>query len=270
MNAHAVRTWGWVLVVGLATAACSGSDSDENVDAGAAGAAGQAGGGLGGGSGAGTGGGATGGAAGAAGAAGTSAGSCNPDPLLTNLPPLWNGNSVDMYDCQVLKYTAKYSEPDAMIFKAIIYVESRFQFDAIGCTGNTDCCPEWGWAGNECGCLGCMQSGPSCGGTSTLGLLPDNHVNLETDPSSSNWANSVFNPDVAIELGIAGIAYNRSQAKTTFPGCTEDQYTMMAIGNFNHYGSTKSCTEYNFEYDNAVLEAYREYSTASGWAAHSY
>jgi hypothetical protein len=212
----------------------------------------------------------TGGAPASGGSAGTAGGSCEPDPLKTNLPVLWNGNSVDMYDCPILKHTAKYNEPDAMIFKAIVYVESRFQFDAVGCTGNTGCCPQWGWSGSECGCLGCMQSGPSCGGTSTLGLLPDNHVDLETDPNSPNWANSVFNPDVAIELGIAGIAYNRAQAKTQFPDCTEEQYTMMAIGNFNSYGSTKSCTEYNFEYDNAVLDAYKEYSTASGWQAHSY
>jgi hypothetical protein len=48
------------------------------------------------------------------------------------------------------------------------------------------------------------------------------------------------------------------------------QYTMMAIGNFNSYGSTKSCTVYNLDYDNAVLDAYRQYSTAAGWSAHPY
>src|SRR5512135_94416 len=83
---------------------------------------------------------------------------CDPDPLKTSLPPLWNGNSVDMYDCPILELTAKYSEPDAMIFKAIIYVESRFQFDAIGCTGNSGCCPQRSWSGNECACLGAMQT----------------------------------------------------------------------------------------------------------------
>lgn len=212
----------------------------------------------------------TGGVSGAGASAGTGGAPCDPDPLETHLEPLWNGNSVDMYDCQILKFTAKYAEPDAMIFKAIVYVESRFQYDAVGCTGNTQCCPQWGWAGSECGCLGAMQTGPSCGGTSTLGLLPDNHVNLETDPHSAGWSNSVFNPEVNIELGIGGIAYNRAQAKAQFPGCTEDQYTMMAIGSFNSYGSTKSCTEYNFDYDNAVLEAYAEYAAASGWPAHSY
>ena len=59
---------------------------------------------------------------------------CDPDPLRTNLDPLWNGNSVDEYDCPILEYTAEYGELDAMIFKAMVYVESRFQYDAVGCT----------------------------------------------------------------------------------------------------------------------------------------
>jgi hypothetical protein len=190
--------------------------------------------------------------------------------LKTNLPPLFNGMSVDAYDCPILTFTAKYGEPDAMIFKAIIYVESRFKSDAVGCTGNSGCCPQSGWTGTECGCLGAMQTGPQCGGPSMLGLLPNGHVDLETNSSSPDWANSVFNPQVNIELGIAGIAGNRAQVKKQFPGCTEDQYTMMAIGNFNSYGSTKSCTVYNAAYDNSVLDAYRTYSTASGWPAHLY
>jgi hypothetical protein len=197
-------------------------------------------------------------------------GSCDPDPLKTNLPVLWNGNSVDMDDCPILEFTAKYHEPDAMIFKAIIYVESRFQYDAVGCTGNGPCCPQSGWTAEECACLGSMQTGPACGSSSTLGLLPSGHVDLATDPSSPDWANSVFNPEVNIELGISGIAGNRAQVKQQFPGCTEDQYTMMAIGNFNSYGSTKSCTVYNVDYDNAVLDAYKQYSTAAGWSAHPY
>jgi len=198
------------------------------------------------------------------------AGTCDPDPLKTNLPPLFNGNSVDMYDCPILSLTAKYNEPDAMIFKAIIYVESRFQYDAVGCTSNSNCCPQANWTGEECDCLGVMQSGPTCGGSSMLGLLPNGHPDLETNPSASDWSNSCFNPAVAIELGISGIHFNRMQAMQQFPGCTTDQYTMMAIGNFNNYGSTKSCTQYNDTYDTSVLAAYQQYSMASGWAAQSY
>lgn len=240
---------------------CSGG-SDSNGNGG--GDAGGAGGGAGAGGGS--------GAAGGGGGASTppDAGTCSPDPLLTKLPPLFNGNSVDMYDCPILEFTAKYNEPDAMIFKAIIYVESRFQYDAVGCTSNTGCCPQSGWTGEECDCLGPMQTGPTCGGTSALGLLPDGHVDLETNPGASDFANSVFNPEVNIELGISGIAGNRAQVKLEFPGCTEDQYTLMAVGNYNNYGSTKSCTVFNTTYDDAVLAAYKTYSAASGWPAHAY
>jgi hypothetical protein len=206
------------------------------------------------------------------------AGSCAPDPLHTGLPPLFNGNSVDGDDCPILAFTTKYGEPDAMIFKAIIYVESRFQYDAVGCTGNSGCCPARGWTGAECGCLGAMQTGPWCNASnlppgcsaSDLGLLANGHVDLETNPAAGDWANSVFNPEVNIELGIAGIACNRAQAKAMFPGCTEDQYTMMAVGNFNSYGSTQSCTTYNFAYDSSVVDAYTMYAAAAGWSAHPY
>src|SRR5438045_1645646 len=45
------------------------------------------------------------------------AGACDTDPLKTGLPPLFNGLSVDAYDCAIVTFTAKYGEPDAMIFK---------------------------------------------------------------------------------------------------------------------------------------------------------
>jgi hypothetical protein len=214
----------------------------------------------------------------AVGDASTAPSSCDPDPLRTNLAPLWNGLSVDIDDCPIIEFATKYNEPDAMIFKAIIYVESRFQYDAVDCTGNGPCCPARGWTASECACLGAMQTGPWCDSTNLPagctatghGLLPNGHVDMETNPNGENWANSVFNPAVNIELGIAGIACNRAQAKAAYSGCTEDQYTMMAVGNFNSYGSTQSCTEYNFVYDTAVLDAYNSYSTAAGWPAHPY
>ena len=197
-------------------------------------------------------------------------GPCDPDPLRTNLEALWNGNSVDAYDCPFLQYTELYNEPDAMIFKAIAYVESRFQYDAVGCTGNGPCCPEIGWSAAECACLGMMQNGPACGATSGPGLLPNGHVNLETDPDCAEFSNSIFNPVVNIEIAVSRVSRNRERMMENFPGCAEDQYTMMAIGEYNNYQSTESCTVFNFEYDTAVLEAYSEYSAAAGWPTHPY
>jgi hypothetical protein len=197
-------------------------------------------------------------------------GPCDPDPLRADLPLLWNGNSVDAYDCPILEYTAKYDEPDAMIFKAMLYVESRFQYDAVGCTDNGPCCPEIGWSAAECACLGMMQNGPDCGATSGLGLRSDGHPNMETNPDCAAFTNSVFNPVVNIEIGISRVSRNRARMMEDFPGCTEDQYTMMAVGEYQRYRSTQSCTAYNFGYDSAVLEAYNEYSAAAGWPTRPY
>ncbi len=55
-----------------------------------------------------------------------------------------------------------------------------------------------------------------------------------------------------------------------FTGCTTDQYTMMAVGNYNSYGSTTSCTNMNKAYDDLVIAAYNQYSAAAGYSAHAY
>lgn len=195
---------------------------------------------------------------------------CDPDALRTDLPPLWNGMSVDVDDCPILEFTATYNEPDAMIFKAMIKVESNFMYSAIGCEGRGPCCPEVGWAGDECGCLGVMQCGPECGAYSGLGLLSNGHPNMETDPNCGEFNNSIFNPVVNIEIGISRVARNRQRMMDNFSGCTEDQYTMMAIGEYHTYQSSESCTVFNYGYDRAVLEAYNEYAAAAGWPARPY
>jgi hypothetical protein len=116
-----------------------------------------------------------------------------------------------------------------------------------------------------------MQIVPACKGPITAPLLlPNGHPDLEKDPSAAAFGASVFNPDMNIRVGIAGIADNRAQVVKQFPGCTTDQYTMMAVGNYNSYGSTKSCTVYNKTYDDLVLQAYKEYATAASYPAHAY
>ena len=195
---------------------------------------------------------------------------CTTEPLKTGLVAQQTGVSVDKFDCEILKWTAHYGEPDAMIFKAIIYVESRFDQTAVACP-NLPCGTPSGWTSAESGCFGLMQVVLACGPTpDNAGLLSNGHPNLTQDTSSSGWAGSIFNPDNNIHVGIAGIAGNRAQEKKKFSGCTEDQYTLMAMGDYNSYGSTKSCTVYNSTYDNLVLDAYNKYSAAAGYAAHKY
>jgi hypothetical protein len=197
-------------------------------------------------------------------------GACDTDPLHTGLVAQQTGVSVDAFDCQILEWTAHYGEPDPMIFKAIIYVESRFDQTSIACT-NLPCGQPAGWSTMEAGCLGLMQIVPACNGTpDNSGMLPNGHPDMTTDTSSADWPNSIFNPENNVKIGIYGLHDNRMQEKTKFAGCTEDQYTLMAMGDYNSYGSTKSCTQLNTSYDNLVLDAYDMYAQAAGYTKRPY
>jgi Transglycosylase SLT domain len=205
-----------------------------------------------------------------AGAGGGGSGSCSSDPLHTGLTAQQTGVSVDAFDCPILTSTAKYKEPDAMIFKAIIYVESKFDDTEVACS-NDPCGIPSGWTAAESGCYGLMQVVPSCGDDPDgAGLLADGQPNLATDPSSSGWAGSVFNPAVNVEIGIATLAHHRAEVEQQFSGCTVDQYTLLAVGNYDDNGSAMSCTEYNTAYVDGVLMAYHQYATAAGYPAHDY
>jgi len=194
---------------------------------------------------------------------------CDADPLQTGLTAVQTGISVDAFDCALSTWAVTYGEPDPMILKAIIYVESRFDHASVACP-NLPCGMPDGWTDAESRCYGLMQIVPACGGLPDgVGLLPDGHPNLALD-GDAGFATSVFNPDVNIEIGVSGIAGNRAQVEDQFPGCTEDQYTLMAIGNYNSYGSTKSCTEINTAYRDIVLDAYHEYAAAAGYSEHAY
>lgn len=197
-------------------------------------------------------------------------GGCSPDILHTGLVTTQNGLSVDLFDCPILQWAAVYKEPDPMIFKAIIYVESRFVDTSVACP-NDPCGIPSGWTAAESGCFGLMQVVPACGGDpGDAGLLTNGQPNLTTDAGALDWATSIFNPQINVEIGIAGVASNRAQDRAKFPGCTEQQYTMMAVGDYNEYGSTKSCTEYNNAYDDGVVAAYMNYATAAGYPAQPY
>lgn len=116
---------------------------------------------------------------------------CTSDPLRTGLVVQQTGVSADAYDCEILKYSNRFKEPDPMIFKAIIYVESRFDYTAVGCPNTCGTPP--GWTPDECGCCGLMQSiAPACSyDKSKVTFLPNGHPDMETDPSSPDWPGSV-------------------------------------------------------------------------------
>src|SRR5262245_16507027 len=56
---------------------------------------------------------------------------CTSDPLRTGITTTQTGVSADAYDCEILNWTAADGEPDPMIIKAIIYVESRFDRSSV-------------------------------------------------------------------------------------------------------------------------------------------
>lgn len=194
------------------------------------------------------------------------AGVCDPDPLRTGAT---DRAHTDDFDCLILQFAQQYREPDAMIIKAIIRVESGFQVDAMGCTA--PCGTPSGWSASEVKCLGMMQIVAACSPEpNDLGMLSNGHPNMSLDTSAGSWVTSIFNPAVNIERGVRAIAGNRVDVVERFPGCTEEQYTLMAIGNYNHYGSTTACDAYNTEYCDAVLKYYHQYSAAAGWSERSY
>lgn len=197
-------------------------------------------------------------------------GTCDTDPLETGIVAEQTGVSADIADCAILKWAAEYGEPDPMIVKAMIYGESRFDYASTGCP-NLPCGTPDGWTEAESHCYGMMQVVPACGPIADgAGLLANGHPNLELDPGAAAFEGSIYNPDVNVHVGIAGFAGNRAEVEQLYPGCTEDQYTLMALGNLSSHGSTTGCTEYNTEYIDYILPAYFEYCDAAGYAPHDY
>jgi hypothetical protein len=201
---------------------------------------------------------------------GTSSGSCDTDPLKTGLVAQQTGVSADAFDCEILTMTAMFQEPDPMIFKAVMYNESRFDKNAVACP-NLPCGTPSGWTTDESGCYGLMQVVPACGGPLVQPcIMADGHPDLEMDSTAADYASSVFNPSINAQIGIGGFHDNRQQVMQMFAGCTEEQYTLMALGNYANYGSTMSCTVYNTDYTNLVLGTYHMYAAAAGYPEHPY
>ncbi|HTL38048.1 MAG TPA: transglycosylase SLT domain-containing protein [Kofleriaceae bacterium] len=200
---------------------------------------------------------------------GVPSGPCD-EVLKTGIVAQQTGVSADSFDCDVIAASTKYNEPDPMLFKAVMYGESRFDYKSIGCT-NFPCGMPAGWSADESGCLGLMQIVPACGGTpGNIGLRSDGHPNMTIDMSSPDFATSIFKPSINIEVGISGLAGNRDEVKMLYPGCTEDQYTLMALSNYASHGSAKGCTTVNTSYLDYMLPAYFQYATAAGYPAHDY
>jgi hypothetical protein len=185
-----------------------------------------------------------------------------PDPLFTC------SGQWDDYDCQVLELAAAAGEPDPMIFKAQISLESNFQVYAI--SPDSPCRTPVGWTDAESKSFGLMQLTPACGWLKQA-RLPDNHPNLEMDMSAPGWATSVFNPIINVNEGVRAVQVDRMNVTMSYPGCTVPQYTKMALAAFNQgENAVTGCDKISIgglSYISAVMTRYQSLARSANWTS---
>jgi hypothetical protein len=192
----------------------------------------------------------------------TGAGSCEAgnDPLKT-------GNAQhDAYDCMLLSLAKMYGDPDPMMAKAQMQVESGF--NVLATSPDSPCGDPSGWTDAESKSFGLIQVTPACGEENGA-LLPNGQPNMDKDMSSSLWATSVYNPALNLDAGFQSIAGALHDLQQTYPGCTSAQYVEMSAGAFNSGESAVTgCNTYDSRaqgYVDAVLPNYHQFAAAAGW-----
>ena len=174
----------------------------------------------------------------------------------------------DAYDCQILSLAQTAAEPDPMIFKAQVALESNFDIEAI--SPDAPCGTKAGWTVDESKSLGLMQLTPACGWLKKA-LLPNGHPNLERDETSALWATSVFNPTLNVEEGVRAMQVGRAAVKKKFLGCTETQYTLMALSAFNQgESSVSACGMVSMNGSNYIGAVLLRYETLARSAGYGY
>jgi hypothetical protein len=173
---------------------------------------------------------------------------------------------TDAYDCTLLALAQMYGDPDPMMAKAQIAVESGF--NVLATSPDSPCGSPQGWTDAESKSFGLIQVTPACGEESGA-LLPSGHPNMDTDMQSPLWATSVFNPAVNLDAGMQSITGSLKNLQMTYPGCTTAQYVEMSAGAFNSGDSAVTgCAMFNSRaqgYVNAVIGHYHQFAQAAGW-----
>ena len=113
-------------------------------------------------------------------------------------------------------------------------------FDTFAVSPDIPCGVPDGWTDQESRSFGLMQATPAC--VDGDGTRP----NLTTDRNSPNWTASWFNPEYNINRGVESLSENLSLVMNNFPGCSNEQYMLMALGAYNS-GQTAidGCGEWN-------------------------
>ena len=166
------------------------------------------------------------------------------------------GNAnYDQYDRQILSSSQKFSFPDPMIVKSMVMQESAFVYTAV--SPDIPCGVPAGWTQYQSKSFGLMQVTPAC-------IHPGTIPNLTLDQGSSLWATSWFNPRYNINQGTKALSGALSDMETKFPGCTANQYRLMAVGAYNSgEGSITGCGSWNTRADgyiNTVLGHYQAFA----------
>lgn len=180
---------------------------------------------------------------------------------------LTTGSDRDTYDCMLISQAKKYGHPSPRILKSQIEWESHF--DIFATSGDSPCGIHSGWTDAESKSFGVFQITPACG-EAGVALLSNGHPNLTKDKSASLWTTSIFNPSVNIDLGAKFMAQGYNYFKQQFPGCTENQYVLMAAAGYvQDWDTIVGCNRYTDSrqtaYINAVLNAYNNFAAKGGW-----
>jgi Transglycosylase SLT domain len=171
---------------------------------------------------------------------------CDPDTTTTITSISIEDPVYDQFDSDIINAANHYGITDKMMLKSMILQESSFDIFAV--SPDIPCGIPDGWTDQESRSFGLMQVTPACvedGG----GGRP----NLTTDTNSSNWATSWFNPEYNINRGVKSLSDNLLLMKSKFPGCSNEQYMLMALGAYNSGdGAIDGCGEWNDRADEYI------------------
>ncbi len=170
---------------------------------------------------------------------------CHPDSIITTTNISIGDPAYDQFDSYIINATNHYGITDSMMVKSMILQESSFDMFAI--SQDIPCGIPDLWTDQESRSFGLMQVTPAC--IEDHGSRPD----LTTDMNSPNWNTSWFNPEYNINRGVKSLSDNLLLMESEFPGCSNAQYMLMALGAYNSgEGAIYGCGEWNDRADEYI------------------
>jgi peptidoglycan/xylan/chitin deacetylase (PgdA/CDA1 family)/3D (Asp-Asp-Asp) domain-containing protein len=167
------------------------------------------------------------------------------------------GNSTrDQFDSYIINASNLYGIPDKLMLKSMIMQESHF--DSFLISSDIPCGIPDGWTDQESRSFGLTQVTPACIEAG------ETRPNLSTDANSPSWATSVFNPEYNINQGVSELSRLFFIMKDKFPGCTNEQHMLMALGAYNSgEGAIQGCDTWNERANGYITSVIRNYRILS-------